>query len=167
MTSHLKSIWHDFLEESKIYSTGFCWTVGFVVWRARESCGSVCRLSWKSLEASGAQESFSRLASASKLGPGVFCEILVSCHQPDSRQHFPSLNFSNSWAWERAAHQPHYLLWGLSTPLSMSFYSVCIIILSQGGGPCIHLALVNQSLSALILPLSKAMFKWLLSKLIH
>jgi hypothetical protein len=46
-------------------------------------------------------------------------------------------------------------LQALPTPHSGFFYSVCIVISSQGSMPCKNLALVNQILSTLILPLSK------------
>lgn len=149
MTFHLKSIWHGFLEQSQIYSKGFCWTGGFVERWARESCGSVYRLPWKRLDTSGAQESFSPRASASKLGPAVFCEIPFSCQQPASIQHFAifkCLNSLSSMSLREGFPSTSLSLQGLPTPLSMSFDSVCIIISSQGWGPCIHLALVNQIL---------------------
>lgn len=49
----------------------------------------------------------------------------------------------------------------------MIFYSVCIIIFSQGSGPWNNLAMINYILSTLILPLSKGQVQMTISKLIH
>ena len=130
-----------------------------------------CVFSQKRLEVSGAQKSFSPLASASTLGSAVFCEIPVSCQQAALIDHFSPtwnvwLEIVLPWAQERAT--TNLAVFCRNGPPTVHVLLFCLhnhlLTRLRAMQP---LVLVNQILSVLISPLSKATFKWPLSKLIH